>query len=306
MTPNPRHILILGPTCSWKSETALTIARRRNSEIISCDSMQVYRGLEIGTAQPSPEEQALVPHHLICCRDISQPYDVNIFLSETRPILRRLEAQGKSAVIVGGTGLYARSLVYGHQLLPSDKALAEAIRAQDATSEGHQTLLSELARAAGGIHKIPQDLLLNPRHFTRACEVFRLTGALPWILAKKNTTPSPEYRQFILLPEFSLLKERIRLRTRRMLQAGWVEEAKRAFENGLMQSPTAHQALGYRDIYNYLQETPRFNQEELCTLLANRTIQYARRQYTWFRHQHPGATLLTISSSEEALSQITE
>ena len=271
------HIVILGPTCSGKSACAVELAHRIDAEVISCDSMQIYRGLEIGTAQPSMEERAGIPHHLIGERDIHEPYDVNRFLEQCKGHLRRLEAAGKRAVIVGGTGLYAKALVYGHVLPPSEPALAERIRRINETPEGHSALMEELEKAAGGPAAIPRDLVLNPRHFTRACEVFRLTGMLPWQLNPPNAVPSDEFRQVILLPDFGELKERIRFRTRRMLEAGWVDEARRACEAGLLESPTARQALGYKDIHAYL-ESGKEDPEGLWTVLSNRTIQYARRQ----------------------------
>ena len=295
-----QHIAILGPTCCWKSNCAIALAQRLDAEIISCDSMQVYKGLEIGTAQPSVEERSIVPHHLIDCMDIREPYDANIFMQKAKEILERLEAKNKRAIIVGGTGLYARSLIYGLKLLPSDKTLSESIRLQNQTDAGHKKLLEGLIAASGGIDAIPKDILQNPRHFTRACEVLSITGKTPWQLNPQNAAPLPAFQQFILLPDFSFLKERIRKRTKKMLEMGWIDEARAAFKRGLLETPTARQALGYRDIAKYDGNSI----DELETILSNRTIQYARRQYTWFKHQHKGATILNVTSQEDALTQI--
>ena len=123
-------IVILGPTCCGKSAKAVEMAETLEAEVISCDSMQVYKGLEIGTAQPTMQERRGVPHHLIGMLDISEPYDVNRFLEMANQKLAELKAKGRNAVIVGGTGLYAKSLVYGHSLLPADAAVAAQIARQ--------------------------------------------------------------------------------------------------------------------------------------------------------------------------------
>ena len=295
----------MGPTCSWKSETAIAVARSCGAEIVSCDSMQVYRGLEIGTAQPSREEQECVPHHLIGCMEMDERYDVNRFLELAKPLIDEIHARGRRIVVVGGTGMYARALVYGHTLLPSDAAVFEAVKAQ-LENGGQNALESELVTAAGGRENVPKDILLNPRRLIRACEVLRITGRLAWQLQNDGNVPDPSFRQFILLPELELLKGRIKLRTSRMIEAGWIEEAQRAIGQGLMQTPTAKQALGYSDIASFLDGDGPDTVEELTTQLVSKTIKYARRQFTWFRHQHPGAEMLAVSSGEEAVGAVLE
>ncbi|MBQ7652517.1 MAG: tRNA (adenosine(37)-N6)-dimethylallyltransferase MiaA [Victivallales bacterium] len=298
-------VCILGPTCCWKSETAIAIAARIGAEIVSCDSMQVYRGLEIGTAQPSKAEQEGVPHHLIGCLDMEERYDVNKFLDSAKTVIDGIHARGRRAVIVGGTGMYARALVYGHSLLPSDAEVFESVRAQ-LENGGRDALEYELAAAAGGRDNVPKDLLLNPRRLIRACEVLRITGRLAWQLQNDGRIPNPSFRQFILLPELELLKGRIRQRTARMIEAGWIDEAQRAIGRGLMQTPTARQALGYSEIASFLDGDGPDTVEELTALLVSKTVKYARRQFTWFRHQHPGAELLAVSSGSEASKAILE
>ncbi len=303
MPESGQDIGIFGPTCCWKSETAMAIAKIVGAEIVSCDSMQVYRGLEIGTAQPSREEQETVPHHLIGCMEIDERYDVNRFLELANPIISEIHARGCRAVVVGGTGMYARTLVYGHTLLPSDDSVFEAVKAQ-LENGGRESLEAEIINAAGGRGNVPKDILLNPRRLLRACEVLRITGQPSWLLQRDGNLPNPSFRQFILLPELDLLKERIRRRTSKMLDAGWIEETQRAVGKGLMQTPTARQALGYSEIASFLEGNGPDSVEELKTTLVSKTIKYARRQFTWFRHQHPAAELLTVSSCEEAVASI--
>ncbi len=286
-----RTLVILGPTASGKTKLAVDEALARNAEIISCDSMQVYKGLAIGTAQPEPELLATVPHHFIACLDIHEPWDVNRFVTACREKMEEICSCGKEIVIVGGTGLYAKSLVYGHTLLPSDaKVFAEVVSLYD-DGKGCCALEAEL-EAVSPREEIPKDVLLNPRRLLRACEVVRITGKAPWQWHQAPLTASPEFEQRILLPDFAALKERIRLRTAQMLREGWIEEAQCAIANGLLDTPTARQALGYREIGDYLTGCGAKTLAELQEILANRTIQYARRQITWFKHQHPGALIL--------------
>ena len=300
----PSDIVLLGPTCSWKSGAAVLLAQRIGAEIISCDSMQVYKGLEIGTAQPDAESLSAVPHHLIGVFDIQEPYDVNRFLILANPLREEIHSRGRRAIIVGGTGLYAKSLIYGHTLLPANAELFDKIKAELEEPGGRQRLETELEATAHGRNNIPKDVLLNPRRLLRAVEVSRLTGHTPWELNQSSNTPQEGFSQFIVLPEMELLKERIRQRTALMIQQGWVQEAQRAIGNGLMESPTAKQALGYRDIADYLAGNGADSLAELTQLLISRTIHYARRQLTWFRHQHPGATFIPISQANNAIPTI--
>ena len=298
-----RCVAILGPTCCWKSEIGLRLAEACGGEIVSCDSMQIYRGLPIGTAQPDATELARVPHHLIAELDIHEPYDANRFVQRAKRVLDDIAARGKNAFLVGGTGLYARSLIYGFELLPADPAVFKALEAELAMDGGREMLMERLA-AYGDT--IPEDVRLNPRRLLRACEVLSLTGKPPWVQAKKFDKPDPSYKQYCLIPVLSMLKERIRRRTALMLERGWLEEADWADRNGLLQTPTARQALGYAEVIDYLRHGLKGGLSALCELLTNRTVQYARRQVTWFKHQHPGAQLVEIEREEDAVEKILE
>ena len=301
----PQDIVLLGPTCSWKSSAAIQIAQKLDAEIVSCDSMQVYKGLEIGTAQPSSKELAAVPHHLIGILDIHEVYDVSRFLALATNTLEEIHSRGKRAIIVGGTGLYAKALVYGHTLLPANAALFSQIKAQLEAPDGRRQLEEELSAVARGRDNIPKDILLNPRRLLRAVEVARLTGRTPWELNSSTNTPNPEFSQFVILPDLELLKARIRQRTAAMMAQGWVQEAQRAIGNGLMETPTARQALGYRDIADFLSGNGPDSLADLEILLVSRTIHYARRQFTWFKHQHPGAAFIPITPNDTPLETIT-
>ncbi len=266
--------------------------------------MQVYKGLEIGTAQPDAEEMAAIPHHLIGIFRIQEPYDVNRFLNLAASVREDVHKRGKQAIIVGGTGLYAKSLVYGHALLPANAELFEQLKSILDSPGGRIQLEDELSAVAQGRENIPKDILLNSRRLLRAIEVVRLTGRTPWELNNSTNQPKEEYKQFVILPELELLKQRIRQRTAAMMKKGWVQEAQRAIGNGLMETPTARQALGYRDIAEFLSGNGPDSLPELEELLVSRTIHYARRQFTWFKHQHPGATFIPISPQDSPLETI--
>ncbi len=297
-------LAILGPTCCWKSQIALALAELCNAEVISCDSMQVYRGLDIGTAKPSAEELQRVRHHLISCLDLQDAFDANRFVQAASACLQDIWQRGKAGILAGGSGLYARALIYGFEMLPSDPELSRKLQAELKKSDGQRKLLSFLENSVGKTSVIPEEIYRNPRRLLRACEVLQLTGKPPWELARKMDQPKAAFRQFCIVPDFTLLKQRIRLRTAKMLAAGWVEEALQAGQAGLLTTPTARQALGYRDIIEFAGAGSPGGLKALQELLSNRTIGYARRQLTWFRHQHPGAIQITIQDENQAPEQI--
>lgn len=304
----PACIAILGPTCCWKSEVAVRIAELLGGEIVSCDSMQVYRHLDIGTAKPSADDMRRVPHHLVDMLELSEPYDANRFVKLAGDALGSIRSRDHVAVMAGGTGLYARALIYGFNMLPAEPEVFKRYEAECGAPGGKDRLVALLEDAARKQETIvPDDCKLNPRRVMRACEVLELTGQLPWVLQKKNETPAPGFKQFCIVPVLADIKERIRLRTSKMLEAGWIEEALHAeAEYGLMATPTARQALGYGDILAWHREGRPGGVPALCELLGNRTIQYARRQLTWFKHQHPGAIMLEPPSIDGAADWIFE
>jgi tRNA dimethylallyltransferase len=300
-------IAILGPTCCWKSAVGLKLAEACGGEIVSCDSMQVYRGLDIGTAKATDDERRRVPHHLIDILDISEPYDANRFVSAATEALDAIRQRGHKAFLVGGTGLYARALIYGFELLPSDAELFRQLDEQSREESGRAALLQQLEKASAELGtQVTEECRLNPRRLVRACEVLALTGKPPWLLRRRNEVPDQRFKQFCIVPPLPLIKERIFPRTRLMLEDGWIEEAEQAAEAGLLQTPTARQALGYADIIRYLHDGQKGGLDSLCELLANKTVQYARRQLTWFKHQHPGAVMLTPPTTDNAVDWLAE
>ncbi|OPZ26395.1 MAG: tRNA dimethylallyltransferase [Lentisphaerae bacterium ADurb.BinA184] len=290
-----RALAILGPTGSRKSEIAIGVARTLGGEIISCDSMQVYRGMEIGTcappADPSPDA---VPTHLVGCLDIRERYDANRFVRMAGTALLNVAGRGRVPILCGGTGLYAKALIYNLGLQPADPATFAAVCREAASADGLDRLSRELLAASPDT---PQAILVNPRRLIRAVEILRLRGHFPADPPAGDGSPPAcpcaVFTQFVLLPPPAEHRAWLRHRTGQMLADGWVAETRRLLHEGLLKTPTAYQALGYREIAAFL-EQPGSSADagSLTETLIARTWAYVRRQRTWFRHQHPGAVFL--------------
>ncbi|MFA7231150.1 MAG: tRNA (adenosine(37)-N6)-dimethylallyltransferase MiaA [Victivallaceae bacterium] len=298
MSDQPEIIVIAGPTASGKSELALRIAQDFNGEIISADSMQLYRGLDIGTAKPSAEELFKVKHHLLNLFDIDQKLDVYIFLKLAEAAIIDIRRRGKLPIVAGGTGFYIRSLLYGLNELPGDPVLRAGLDRQydhDAGFEKLKELMQKLDSADyERWHK-------HRRKLIRALEVFKLTGKSITELQTLNT-PRMRYRATVwsLAWERDELKRRIATRTAAMLEAGWIAEAAEAISQGILNTPTARQVLGYSIINEYLDGKISYErmQEEIITS----TWQLARRQLTWFRNQHPEAETIAMPTDYSVLA----
>jgi tRNA dimethylallyltransferase len=274
-------LLLAGPTASGKSEIALHLASLLGGEIVSVDSMQVYRGLDIGTAKPSPAERALAPHHLIDVVDLDQPFSVAQFLQLARAAVDGIQARGRLPILCGGTGLYFKAFLEGlGDAPPSDPALRAQLEATPVAE-----LLAELAKTDPEAHaRIDRQ---NPRRVIRALEVIRLTGQ-PYSRQRADWQPNPAVAQnsppaFFLSRSTDDLRLRIDARVERMFERGLVGETEQLLEAGLAQNPTAMQALGYRQVVEYLGGVRSL--PETIELVKTRTRQFSKRQKTWFRNQ---------------------
>lgn len=285
----------------------MSLAQRLDGEVLSCDSMQVYRGMDIGTAKPPMDVREGIPHHLFDILEIHEPYDANQFVLRARQVLEGIRGRGRVPILAGGTGLYARALVYGMRMLPADRATLRQVEQQYEQPGGRDRLLAELRRASPSLGEIP---LANPRRIIRAVEVLRLSGLPPWEHPRhEESEPLPGFRQFVLTPPGADCHHRwIAERTARMLRSGWLEETRGLVARGLLHTPTARQALGYDVIAQFLQHEARAL-DVLLEVLVAKTCQYAKRQRTWFRHQHPGAQVVPLpdaSPSREVVSDVGE
>ncbi|MDD3119440.1 MAG: tRNA (adenosine(37)-N6)-dimethylallyltransferase MiaA [Victivallales bacterium] len=290
-------LVIMGPTASGKTALALAAARRFNGEIISADSMQVYRRLDIGTAKPTAAERREIPHHLIDIRDIGESLEVFTFVRLALRAMAAIRSRGRLPIVAGGTGFYLRALLYGLDPLPADPVLrAELDRRYDHTA-GEKLLLAYMRE-----HD-PEDLERWSHHrrkLIRACEVFQLTGksitALQTLAQPQLQFPAAAFR---LEWDRAVLRDRIARRTREMLCDGWIDEAREMIAAGVLESPTARQVLGYRYIADYL--AGKYTYDAMAERIAVSTWQLARRQLTWFRHQHPEAEVIAMPQDTDVI-----
>ena len=281
--PETRVVVLAGPTASGKSEVALELAERLQGEIVSVDSMQVYRGMDIGTAKPTPADRARVPHHLLDVVDPWESFDVARFVALARGVLADLARREKWAILCGGTGLYFKALAQGLGEAPApDPELRARLESTPLAD-----LLQELAeRDPVTFARIDRR---NLRRVVRAVEVIRLTGRpyseqrARWSLQDWPTSWQGHLFGLARSPED--LRQRINARVDRMFQLGLVEETRRLLQQGVRPGSTAWQALGYRQVREFLEG--RRSLTETVALVKLRTRQFAKRQMTWFRGQMP-------------------
>jgi tRNA dimethylallyltransferase len=280
--PPLKHCWFLtGPTCSGKTPVAIEVAERLQAEIISLDSMAIYRGMDIGTAKPSAEQRARIPHHLIDIVDPTDAYSVSNYVVAAHEISQQIRSSGGRVLLCGGTPLYLKSLLRGLFLGPqADWDFRKSVEA-DLRQHDEQALLERLRQVDPLLaHKLhPHD----HRRIIRALEVAKITGRPLSHWQKQFDTPAStvETPVVVLQLERAWLHERINRRVDEMMRAGLVDEV-----SGLMQSfgqlgRTAAQAVGYREVIDHLQRDVPL--EETTELIKAHTRQFARRQEIWFR-----------------------
>lgn len=282
-----RLLVIAGPTAAGKTEAAIRVAERRDGEIISADSMQIYKELEVGTAKPTPEERARAVFHLVDFVDPRQPYTVADFQRDARAAIAEVQGRGKLPILCGGTGLYVRSVLGGLDFPPG---------ATPETSDIRQRLEEEAA--ADGVAKLHQRLaevdpvtaarvgLADRKRVIRALEVYEHTGTPFSRLARVDEGAKVHYNAatFVLTCPRELLYERIEGRVDAMMAAGWVEEVARLRERGLTLQHQAMQAIGYRHLYVFLEQQGDLGQT--VEIIKRETRRFAKRQLTWFRRDN--------------------
>lgn len=278
-------LVLIGPTAVGKTELSLQIAEEFGFEIISMDSMQVYRYMDIGTAKATAAERSRIPHHLIDITNPDQPYDAACFRSDARRLIGEIAGRGKLPLITGGTGLYLERLLYGiFTELPSSQQIREELKRQ-LDIKGNRALYNELmqfdAPTAGRIHANDSQRLL------RAHEIWHITGK-PWSqhLQEQAAQHKEERAQFGKLLQIGLsrpreqLYQRINMRSEMMLQAGLEEEVRGLLAMGFSPQLASMQAIGYRHINEYF--AGKYDKKTMLELLARDTRHYAKRQFTWF------------------------
>ncbi len=273
-------IAVVGPTASGKTALAVELALATNGEVVSADSMQIYRGMEIASAKPTKAEMRGVLHHMMGFLDPETPYSVAAYVRDAAACIREIASRGKTVIVAGGTGLYIDSLLTGTAFVetPSDPALRRSLEAQY-DAEGGEALRKRLAgvdaETAARLHAN------DKKRIVRALEVYLQTGTPPSRLSAESHNAPPPYRPVFLGLAFhdrAALYRRIDRRVDEMLRAGLLDEA-RAFFAG--HAATAAQAIGYKELKPYLDgEVPL---ETAVDALKRATRRYAKRQLTWFR-----------------------
>ena len=277
----PKFIALLGPTGSGKSSLALELAQRFKGEIISSDSVQVYRGLDIGTAKPSNEDRRLIPHYLIDILDPDQGYSAALFREQAGKIILDLHKRKIPIFVVGGTGLYLKALTRGLFRGPAGDSKLRLALHKRAEMGGNEVLHRELQRldpeAASRIH--PHDKF----RITRALEVYSL-GQKPISLFQKEHGFQETHYEILkvgLQCERDELYGRIESRVDQMIEMGWVDEVQTLLNRGYAPGLKSMRSLGYKNIVSYLSGV--LNIEQAIILTKRDTRRYAKRQITWFK-----------------------
>ena len=275
-------ICIAGPTASGKSALAVELAKEYHGEVVSCDSMQVYRRMDIGTAKPTREEMQGIPHHMIDVAEPDEDFSVSRYCRLAAPVVDKIVSRGKTAIIVGGTGLYMDSLIRGNDFAPfPSPGQRERLEAQ-ADTAGMDAMLEWLRsvdpEAAARLH--PSDR----KRIIRALEVYLETGETITAHNRRTQTLPPRYAPLWLGVDFAERAElyrSIEQRVDRMLELGLVEEIKDLLASGVPETTTSMQAIGYKEFVSALD--CRCTIEEATADVKQASRHYAKRQLTWFR-----------------------
>ena len=289
-------ICIAGPTASGKTALAVALAKEVNGEVVSCDSMQVYRRMDIGTAKPSLEEREGIAHHMIDVAEPDEDFSVSRYCAQASPIVDDIVSRGKTAIIAGGTGLYMDSLIKGNDFAPfPSTGVREKLEAQ-ADAEGMEAMAAWLR----SVDPEAADRIHDRKRLLRALEVYLETGETITEHNRRTQAIPPRFTPLWLGLDFAeraQLYNRIDLRVDIMLQQGLVEEIKNLLASGIPEKCTAMQAIGYKEFVDSLNGNGTIEEAAEAVKLSSR--RYAKRQLTWFR-RNKNMHWLTRSSGEGA------
>lgn len=286
-----KAVALMGATGTGKSALALSLAMEQDNCIISCDSMQVYRGLDIGTSKASPLEQQRVRHALINCADVEEVWNAQRWANSALDIIREENEQGKTPLIVGGTGLYLKALTQGFADVPPEttgvREHFETLQQQLGTAHLYQRLQAVDSALAARLE--PQDT----QRIIRGLSVFESTGTPLSVWQTKQSKVKEVAEHQLACPVFVLevprdvLRQRIAVRFQQMMDAGWLKECQWLLSLHLTDTHPAMRAVGYRQLLDYLQDLCELEQAVCAGITATR--RYAKRQRTWFNNQTPDA-----------------
>lgn len=279
--PGGRVVVVCGPTASGKTAFGVALAQRLGGEVVSADSMQVYRGMDIGTAKPTPEEMGGVPHHMLDVADPAEDYSVACYVRDAVPVVDDILRRGKLPIVVGGTGLYIDNLIDGREFAPFSGAVREELTRRMA-AEGLDALYAELGRVD------PQrQQTLHPndeKRILRALEIYYQTGETmtQWNRRTQALPPRYEARRIgLTFRNREDLRARIDRRVDEMMERGLAGEVRRLLDSGVPAHATAMGAIGYKELAAAVQSGDGLDTAVEEVKLRSR--QYAKRQLTWFR-----------------------
>ena len=277
-------LIVAGPTATGKSDSAVELALRMNGEVISADSMQVYRGMDIGSAKVTVEEMRGVPHHLIDCADPSENWNVVRFQKEARRAVQDISSRGRLPILCGGTGFYIQALLYDIDFTQMDENTPlrdrlSALAAEKGPEAVHALLLEKDPASAAAIH--PNNL----KRVIRAIEFMEESGGSIAAHNLQQRERESAYRSvfFVLTMDRARLYERIDRRVDIMMERGLVEEVARLRAMGIQRDSTSMQGIGYKQVYGYLDGD--YDLEEAVRLIKRDTRHFAKRQLTWFKRE---------------------
>ncbi len=279
-------LVICGPTATGKTEMAVRVAERLGGEIISVDSMQVYRHLDIGTAKPTAEQRRRAVFHLVDIVEPDEPYNVALFQKDARAALEQITGRGKLPILCGGTGLYLRAVIRGFDFPAAQSPEAQHVRralqaqlAEIGNEAMHQRLRAVDPQAAARI------AVADSKRIIRALEVYELTGRPFSVQQRVDERQLAHYNVigFALTCPRPLLYQRIDARVEQMIRAGWVQEVRSLLDKGYDPSLPALQAIGYRHLIDYVLHGG--NLSAIIELIKRDTRRFAKRQLTWFRRE---------------------
>ena len=289
-------ICIAGPTASGKTALAVALAKAVNGEVVSCDSMQIYKRMDIGTAKPTAEEMEGIPHHMLSVAEPEEDFSVSRYCNMASPVVEDILARGKTAIIAGGTGLYMDSLIRGNTFAPYPSTGRRQELEEIAAEQGIEAVLSQLQKvdpeSAARLHPSDQKRII------RAMEVFLETGMTITEHNRRTQQIPPKYSPvwFALEDENRQdLYDRIDSRVLKMLEDGLIGEIESLLASGVPEKATSMQAIGYKEFVDALQG--RCSMEEATALVQQASRHYAKRQLTWFR-RNPAIHWLRRSPGE--------
>lgn len=278
----PKVVVIVGPTASGKTALSIELAKKINGEIISSDSMQIYKNMDIGTAKVTKEEAQGIKHYLVDCVSPDERYTVSDFKKDAENAIEEILAKGKTPIVVGGTGLYVNSLIYGieYQDMNFDEEYRNELMEKAETEDGLKELWEEA-------NKIDPEAMIkispnDKKRIVRVLEIFKVTGKTKTeqeILSRQKGVKY-DYKVFGITMERGKLYSRINLRVDLMIEKG-LEEEVRNLVNKYSKFPTAMQGLGYKEVVEYFDGI--LTREEMIDKIKQESRRYAKRQLTWFR-----------------------